>query len=191
MRTSRPLPTVYQSVPARHPGWTALGALLVAAVLVALTPGAVHAGAGVATVDDLLRLSPAQLEWLYQASPPAPLPSGKVRGTPLLRTGTRMARPVSRGARVLWQGKVFRPNEAEAVNRFLGLRVIRGELYQAPSWLDGRPALILDYARTSKVYAKYRDEIRQVAPGLYLGLMFDRTTCPPSRTTFFALECGH
>ncbi len=152
-------------------------------------PGIVHAAhAGATTVDDLLRMSPGQLEALYMASPPAPVPSGKVRGTPILRPGSALSRPISKGARAFWQGKVFRPAEAQAVNRFFGVRIIRGELYQAPSWLDGRPALILDYARTSHLYANYRDEIRQVAPGLYLGLMYDRTTCPPSRTMMFALE---
>lgn len=157
--------------------------------LVLNLPAVVYASeARAMDVNDLLRMSPAQLDALYSASPPAPLPTGNVRGTPLLRTGTPLARPVSRGARLLWQGKVFRPDEARAVNRFAGVRIIEGELYQAPSWLDGRPALILDYARTSRLYADYRDEIRQVAPGLYLGLMYDRTTCPPSRTMHFALQ---
>lgn len=157
--------------------------------LVLNLPAVVHAsGVQAADVNDLLRMTPSQLDAMYMASPPAPMPAGKVRGTPILRPGTPLARPVSRGARVLWQGKVFRPDEARAVNRFAGVRIIEGELYQAPSWLDGRPALILDYARTSHLYADYRDEIRQVAPGLYLGLMFDRTTCPPSRTMYFALE---
>ena len=32
-----------------------------------------------------------------------------------------------------------------------------------------------------------RDEIREVAPGLYLGLMFRRRSCPQYKT-FFALE---
>ena len=59
----------------------------------------------------------------------------------------------------------------------------------AESWRDGGPALILDYSQTSLLYAPYRDEIRQIAPGLYLGLMFDRNTCPPKLKMYFALEC--
>ena len=42
---------------------------------------------------------------------------------------------------------------------------IRGQLYEGPSWLDGRPSLVLDYSQTSRIYADNRDEIRQVAPG--------------------------
>ena len=43
-------------------------------------------------------------------------------------------------------------------------------------------------AQTSLVYANNRDEIRQVAPGLFLGLMYDRTTAPPGLSMYFALE---
>ncbi len=66
--------------------------------------------------------------------------------------------------------------------------MIRGQLYQGPSWLDGAPALVLDYSQTSRIYADNRDEIRQVAPGLFLGLMYDRTTAPPRLSMYFALE---
>ena len=48
--------------------------------------------------------------------------------------------------------------------------------------------LVLDYSQTSLVYANNRDEIRQVAPGLFLGLMYDRTTAPPGLVMYFALE---
>ena len=71
--------------------------------------------------------------------------------------------------RLMWQGKVFEPGQTSAVNRFFGMRVVRGQVYQGPSWLDGQPSLVLDYSQTSRVYANNRDEIRQVAPGLFLG----------------------
>jgi hypothetical protein len=89
---------------------------------------------------------------------------------------------------VIWQGKVFEPCQGTAVNRFFCVSVIRGQVYSGCSWHDGGPALILDYQNTSLVYKNYRDEIRQVAPGLYLGLMYDRTTCPPKTVMYFALE---
>ena len=63
-----------------------------------------------------------------------------------------------------------------------------GKVYAGPSWLDGNPSMILDYEGTSKVYANYRDEIRQVTPGLYLGLMYDRTTAPPNLKMYFAFD---
>jgi hypothetical protein len=119
----------------------------------------------------------------------APIPTGKIRGQALLNPGTKLAVPTSRASRLVWQGKIFHANGRTAVNRFFGIRMIKADVYCAESWRDGRPALILDYSQTSLLYAPYRDEIRQIAPGLYLGLMFDRTTCPPKLKMYFALEC--
>ena len=140
------------------------------------------------TLDQLRAMTPAQIENVYRQGTSVAIPPGRVRGTALLAPGTRRARIVSRGARLLWQGKVFEPDEATAVNRFFGMRVVRGQLYEGPSWLDGRPSLVLDYSQTSRIYADNRDEIRQVAPGLFLGLMYNRTTSPPELSMYFALE---
>ena len=150
-------------------------------------PGAGIRGSGV-TLDGLLADEPG--------GDRGDLPAGRGRGDPagpgarhgLAGAGTWRARALSRGARLLWQGKVIEPDQATAVNRFFGMRIIRGQLYQGPSWLDGAPALILDYSQTSRIYARNRDEIRQVAPGLFLGLMYDRTTAPPRLSMYFALE---
>ena len=92
------------------------------------------------------------------------------------------------GTRAVWQGKIFDPTGSSAVNRFFGLPIVRAQVYQDQSWLDGAPALVLDYSRTSRVYAQNRDEIRQVAPGLFLGLMYARTLPQPSLRMYFALE---
>ncbi len=140
------------------------------------------------TLDELFGMTPAQIENVYRQGTAVAIPPGRVRGTALLAPGTRRARIVSRSARLLWQGKVFEAGEATAVNRFFGMRVIRGQLYEGPSWLDGRPSLVLDYSQTSRIYADNRDEIRQVAPGLFLGLMYNRTTSPPELQMYFALE---
>lgn len=140
------------------------------------------------TMERLVRMGPGELEALYRSAGVGSLPTGKVNGRAIVRPGQRMGTTLSRGARVLWQGKVFRPEDATAVNRFFGVRVVRGETSVGPSWLDGRPSLILDYSRTSRVYARVRDEIREVAPGLYLGLMYARSSPRPTFRMFFALE---
>jgi hypothetical protein len=140
------------------------------------------------TLDQLLRMSPAELEALYRQGVAEAIPEGRVRGTALLAPGTWRTRTLARGTRLVWQGKIIEPGQATAVNRFFGMRIIRGQLYQGPSWLDGAPSLVLDYSQTSRIYAKNRDEIRQVAPGLFLGLMYDRTTSPPGLSMYFALQ---
>ncbi len=137
------------------------------------------------TLDDLAGLSTPQLEALYRQSGPGPVPAGKVRGLALYPE-SRYPRAKSKAARVAWQGKVFDPASGTATNRFFGVRAIKGAVYSGQSWLDGGPSMILDYRNMSKVYSNYRDEIRQVAPGLYLGLMYDRTTNPPKFKMYFA-----
>jgi hypothetical protein len=140
------------------------------------------------TLDQLLQMSADQLEAIYRQGSAVAIPEGRIRGTAILSPGTRRTRVLSRGARLMWQGKVFEPGQTSAVNRFFGVRVVRGQVYQGPSWFDGQPSLVLDYSQTSRVYANNRDEIRQVAPGLFLGLMYDRTTAPPGLVMYFALE---
>ncbi len=165
--------------------------LLVAGSLVGPTLAAPNALAQVQTITslgDLARLTPAQLDALYRASTPGPMPSGKVRGRALIAPGSTFAGPLSAGSRLAWQGKVFNNADGSAVNRFFGVRAIRGRTYAGSSWLDGRPSLILDYAGTSRLYAANRDEIRQVAPGLYLGLMYARTSPSPTFKMYFAFQ---
>jgi hypothetical protein len=47
----------------------------------------------------------------------------------------------------------------------------------------------MDYGATSRVWADVRDEVREVAPGLYLGAMFRRRDPQPQFKMFFALQC--
>ena len=140
------------------------------------------------TMGQLARLTPEQLDALYRRSGPAAAPGGRVRGRALLAPGTALAGPISAGSRLFWQGKTFHAEDATAINHFFGVPIIRGRVYPGPSWLDGRPSLILDYQGTSRLYAKYRDEIRRVGPDLYLGLMYDRTTAPPANRMYFAFQ---
>jgi len=140
------------------------------------------------TINDLVRMTGPQLDALYASATVPPIPDGRVRGRAIYYPGTKLAVPMSRGARVVWQGKVFDRASATAMNKFFGVRSVPGKLYQGESWRDGAPALILDYRETSRIYANYRDEIRQIGPGLYLGLMHDRRTSPPKLKMYFALE---
>jgi hypothetical protein len=156
--------------------------------LVLICESAAGQSAPVRSARDLLALSPAQIESVYRQGQATALPAGRVRGTVLMAPGTRRSAAMAAGARLVWQGKVIRPEEARAVNRFFGIRSVAGVLEVGPSWLDGAPSLVLDYEGTSWVYANYRDEIRQVGPGLWLGFMYDRTKRPYERVMMFALE---
>lgn len=140
------------------------------------------------SLGDLARLEPAQLEALYVRSAPGAIPRGRVRGLALVRPGTKLGPVLSRGAGVAWQGKVFDQSGSSSINKFFGVRAVKANVAYGPSWRDGNPSIILDYSQTSKIYEPYRDELREVAPGIYLGLMFDRRTCPPSLKMYFAIQ---
>lgn len=148
-------------------------------------PGRTEASA---LLERLRSMGPAEIEAVYRGGTAAAVPAGPIRGVALLAPGARRARTLSRGARVVWQGKVFETQGDQAVNRFFGVKIVKARVYQGTSWVDGQPSLILDYSQTSWIYARYRDEIRQVAPGLYLGLMHDATTSPPDVRMYFALR---
>ncbi|WP_165246309.1 hypothetical protein [Paludisphaera soli] len=168
---------------------SAAGSLLLAAVASIAVPAArAQAPAAALDVAALRRMGEAELQSLYRQGTVVGLPPGRVRGTVLPAPGARRNAAMSVGARLVWQGKVVDDSGAMAVNRFFGVPSIKGKLYQAESWLDGGPSLILDYAETSRVYARNRDEIRLIAPGLYLGLMYARSDAQPSLSMYFVLE---
>ena len=52
------------------------------------------------------------------------------------------------------------------------MQAIVARVYKAPSWLDQKECIVLDYSRTSLVAHFVRDEIRLIAPNTYLGIVF-------------------
>jgi hypothetical protein len=54
----------------------------------------------------------------------------------------------------------------------LSIPAIAAAVYEQDSWYDGKPCIVLDYSKTSVVAHLVRDEIREIAPGVYLGLVF-------------------
>lgn len=122
-----------------------------------------------------LTLSPTQLDELFASNPAGDIPTGRGTGTVLVFAGSRATKPLAAVTRVLfWQGKVFRPESHDLKNLLspLSLPGIRAEVYQGESWYDGRPCIVLDYSASSKVARQIRDEIRQIGPNQYLGMVF-------------------
>jgi hypothetical protein len=128
-----------------------------------------------------------ELEQLYRQAEPGTVPEGYARGRAIYCPDAALSGARNRMTRVLWHGKHFQA-DCTLVNQWLGLRAIRAQVYPGPSWLDGRPSTIMDYQETSWVWRDVRDEMREVAPGLFLGIMYRRRPCGPRVQTFFALE---
>ncbi len=78
----------------------------------------------------------------------------------------------------MWKGKVFDAETGQLRNEILpiGMKTIVAKVYKDKSWFDEKECIALDYSQTSLIAHWIRDEIREVAPGLYLGIVFwDKT----------------
>ena len=75
---------------------------------------------------------------------------------------------------LLWRGKVVNARKGRLKNLLSALAIpaIAAAVYEQNSWFDGKPCIVLDYSKTSIVAHLVRDEIREIAPGVYLGLVF-------------------
>jgi hypothetical protein len=136
---------------------------------------------------DLLRLSPDELDTLFRSADAGPIPRGEAQGTVLVRPGSDLAEPAAKLLHLIaWKGKVFDPEQGELLNEVgpFGWKSVRAKVYKDESWLDGKESIVLDYSGTSLVAHWIRDEIREVSPGTYLGIVYWERT----KILDFALE---
>ena len=125
--------------------------------------------------EQLLTRSQQQLDGLFTSSPPGPIPNGEADGTAIIAPGTTYSADIAHFINVFaWQGKVFNAARGTLVNRItpFGFDAIIADVYVAASWLDSKPCIVLDYSKTSTLAHWIRDEIREVAPNLYLGIVY-------------------
>ncbi|HSD67647.1 MAG TPA: hypothetical protein VLF95_13155 [Vicinamibacteria bacterium] len=126
-------------------------------------------------VPQLLTMSQAQLDELFRDSPPGEIPDGEAKGTAIVAPGTTYTEDVAEFiGHFAWKGKTFDAAKGVLRNRILplGLNAIIAKVYKAPSWLDGKECIVLDYSDTSLLARWIRDEIRLIGPGLYLGKVY-------------------
>jgi hypothetical protein len=136
--------------------------------------------------DRLLSLSAHELDDLYRRSPAGVIPDGPARGVAIVH----LAEPWNHIFAVLtnicaWQGKTFDAAHRRLTNRITPFHIhaITADVYRGASRLDGRECIVIDYSKTSIVAWWIRDEIREVAPSLYLGYAY----CGRRRLIAFSL----
>ena len=125
--------------------------------------------------SSLVGASMGQLGELFRSASAGPIPNGHGKGTVLLGTGGLLARLAAVVSyTLLWRGKVVSARKGRLKNLISALSIpaIAAAVYEQNSWLDGKPCIVLDYSKTSIVAHMVRDEIREIAPGVYLGLVF-------------------
>jgi hypothetical protein len=139
------------------------------------------------TVAEMLKMSQAQLDDLFTQSPVGEIPGGEAKGTAIIAPGTTYTQDMASFINhFAWQGKIFDPAKGILRNKILpfGLNAIIAKVYKGPSWLDTKECIVLDYSETSLVAHWVRDEIREVAPRIYLGKVY----LGKKRLIDFALE---
>lgn len=131
------------------------------------------------TVAQLLKTPQKELDAIYGAAEPGPIPEGQSNGTAIIAPGTVFSPEIAKMVNLFaWQGKVFDPKAGVLRNRItaFGLNAIVAKVYKDKSWVDGKECIVIDYSETSLVAHWIRDEIRLLQPGLYLGVVFwDKT----------------
>ena len=155
------------------------------------------------TLDDLARLSTRELRELYEGGtvPELAALDGDLVGRMLaVRRIENALGTFSRSARFPWAGKSFR---AESARRGTGINRVRlagrhrlfpFETFVGTSVLDGRPCVVLDYdlADNPRAIRAVHDEVREVAPKIFLGpACAKRDGKKPVLVLWFALDATH
>jgi hypothetical protein len=131
-----------------------------------------------ATINDpnqFLAMSDEELDDLFRGSAAGEIPNGEGEGTAIVRPGSAIAPRIAKFVHLFnWKGKVFDRAKGQLVNMILplGHHAIVADVYKDKSWLDQKECIVLDYSKTSLVAKWIRDEIREVTPGIYLGLVY-------------------
>jgi len=142
------------------------------------------------TAKQLLGMSQQELDAIFSQHEAGPIPTGEARGTAIIAPGTVFSPAIAEFVNIFaWQGKVFDAKAGFLRNHILplGIKAIVARIYKAPSWLDGKECIVLDYSETSLVASHIRDEIRMIEPGFYLGKVY----WDKDRLIDFALEFQH
>src|SRR5947209_13158672 len=124
---------------------------------------------------ELLGISQQQLDALFSAHEAGPIPDGEAKGTAIIAPGTAFSPALAEFVNIFaWQGKVFDAGAGLLRNHILplGIKAIIARIYKAPSLLDTKECIVLDYSETLLIASHIRDEIRQIEPGFYLGKVY-------------------
>ena len=138
---------------------------------------AIHAQECPPTCAQLKRMNERQLTQLFENADAGELPTGYVRGHVLLRIDSKLPRLNARLASLAWKGKHF-TSDGEFINQFCGFRALRGQVAPGTSCHDGKPCLVTEYPPDTPIFGNTWDELRQIAPGMYLGRLYERCPCP-------------
>jgi hypothetical protein len=166
----------------------ARGLCVVAGLLLSATGMRLHAQEAKPALcfEDLVCRNWCELEQIYRQAKPGNIPTGFLHGHVVFCPDELLAKTKGRMSTHVWHGKHFLC-DGTLINQWAGVKAIRAKVDYGTSWLDGQPAIIFDYSGMSRVWHDVRDETREVAPGLYVGLMYKGCPCAEVKV-FFVLR---
>lgn len=160
-------------------------------------------GPSARTLDDLAAMGPDQLAALYRAAATPTVPAldghlvGRMLAVPVLPAWLgRLLRRFAAWARFPWRGKSFTARDGargEGINRVFGdvkpRRWFRFDTFIAPSRAGAFDAFQLDYDNPGNpaLIRAIKDEVREVAPGLFLGQAYFMWRGKPRLVLYFGL----
>jgi hypothetical protein len=153
-----------------------------------LGPSVANAEPPALTSARLAEMTWPELEQIYRQAQPGTVPEGYLRGRAIYCPCSKLAGVRSSVTNSLWHGKLFDSCTNTLVNQWSGFKAIKAQVSYGTSWLDGKQSIIMDYSGTSRIWKDVRDEAREVAPGVYLGLMYRRKGCESEFKLYFTLE---
>lgn len=156
------------------------------------------------SLDDLAELGPTVLQSLYEGARTPVLEAmdgplvGRMLAVPVLpRWMAGLLRWLAAWSRFPWRGKTFTARDegkGEGINRVFGERNpgrwFRFDTFVAPSRAGAFDAVQLDYDNPGNpgLIRAIKDEVREVAPGLYLGIAYLMWRGRPRLMLYFGLR---
>ena len=130
------------------------------------------------TVEDIKAMNQAELDRIYGESEAGPIPDGDSKGTTLVfpESPAYEATKKQEEDGQQWDGKIFYCPNPEGPgtlkNKINGKLMFEAEVYYGKSEFDEGKCIVLDYSKAPEFqFLRFRDEIRRVADGVYLGRM--------------------
>ncbi len=142
------------------------------------------------TACDLKRMCAAELEQVFAVGKVSGTPVGPLSGRVLLVVSSRSPRLRAQMMNAVWKGKLFFPDGTLTNLWFCGIQTSPGCSTIEPSWFDEKPCIVLEYPPGTLVFANAHDELREIAPGLFLGRFYQRCPCPKLKAYFMLERCG-
>ena len=127
------------------------------------------------TPATLVPAARSELARLFGSGRVGDIPDGHGKGLVLLGAGAAVSRLAAAACyAIAWRGKVVdaRLGRLKNILTPFNVQAIAAAVYKQESWVDGAPCIVLDYSKTSLVARQIRDEIREIAPGVFLGVVF-------------------